>query len=285
MRQSHIQLKNRIRSIENTKKVTSAMEMISMVKLNRIYNVLSGLKSYTIRLESLLYDLLDETESFFNPFLERREKIRTLALCVVTSDSGLCAGYNNNVVRIAEEFIRRQGDLPVKLICVGKKGFNHFRKRQDVEILHSYLGLHGRFSPEIADEISKKLIRTFLHREVDEVDIAYTHLERSFVVRPQGIKFLNIDPKPGKKTEYICEPDKEGILAKLIPEYLSMQFRLILLSAFASEHSARTLAMKTATDNARDLLEELILQRNKLRQAKITQDMTEIISSAEALKA
>jgi F-type H+-transporting ATPase subunit gamma len=283
MMRSLRRIKNRIRSIENTEKVTRALEMISVVKLNRIDNILYAIRPYLLKLESIVNNFINSTEQLSSPFLEERPHRQNLGLCLITSDSGLCGMYNDNIIRLAEEFIRIQGKDKIKLIAIGRKGLNYFKKR-NLQILNSYIGLNGRYSDKISDEITNALTNIFLSGEVCEVYVAYTHYETALRYKPMIKKLLNIEAPGSQEIEYILEPNKERILEELLPRYISMQTRLFLLEAFSCEHAARTVAMKTATDNANELLERLILQRNKARQANITQEIMEIISSTEALK-
>lgn len=277
------QIKNRIRSIENTKKVTGAMEMISVAKLNRIENVLYQIRPYFSRLESILHNFINSTGPYTNPFLVERSHKKKIGLCVITSDSGLCGAYNNDIIGLAEEFINERGSDRVRLIVIGKRGSNYFKK-QEMDVLNSYIGLNGKYSDKIAVEIAIVLIDVFLSGEVDEVYIAYSHYKTAMVRTPVIKKILNVEMEKTSKIEYILEPDKNKILEDLLFKYIFMQIRISILEAFTSEHAARIVAMKTATDNAKELLDSLILLRNKVRQANITQEIMEIISSSEALK-
>ncbi|MDD5730383.1 MAG: ATP synthase F1 subunit gamma [Candidatus Omnitrophica bacterium] len=285
MIQSLKQIKNRIKSIENTRKVTSAMQMVSIAKLNRVEKQLAGAKPYFQRLDSLLSHLIADMGDTKNSFLEERAKKEKIALCVVTSDSGLCGMYNNVVIRFAEDFIMKQGGGNVKLIVIGKKGYNYFRSKK-ITIEHSYLGLQGRYSEKTSDEIAQKLMSIYSGRLADEVYITYTKFSAAYMHKPVMMKVLNVCPeqKNVRPVNYILEPGKERILEELVERYIFTKVRFVLLEAFASEHTSRVMAMKTATDNARDLLAQLTLLRNKVRQASITQDIMEIISSADALK-
>ena len=283
MIQSLKTIKNRIRSIENTEKVTAAMELISVAKLNRIEKPLLLLRPYVAGLEQLMHNLISVRDFSGQPFLEAKTDADRIALCVITSDSGLCGAYNNNIIRLAEGFIRGQDKRKISLFCVGKKGFNYF-KRQGFTILDAYQGINGRYSEKLCLEINDKLKEIFISGKVSQVRIAYTHFKTALVHQPRVEKFLNIDRQAQAKKDYILEPDANAILAELIPKYLYMKLKLIILESFTAEHSARTVAMKTATDNARDLLQGLVLLRNKVRQANITQEIMEIISSSEALK-
>jgi len=279
------QIKNRIRSIENTKKVTNAMELISVSKLNHIEKMLYAIRPYFKKLDSILYHFINNVKLILSPYLEQRPVKKRIGLCVITSDGGLCGMYNTNIIRLAEEFIEKCGRDKIKLIAVGRKGLNYFKKK-GLELQNTYLGLNGRYSQDLSDKIANNLISAFLTKEVDEVYIAYTHFQTALIHKPVLIKFLNLDVRndSDEKMEYILEPNRERIIEELIPKYISMKMKLVILEAFTSEHSSRTVAMKTATDNAKDLLESLTLLRNKVRQANITQEIMEIISSSEALR-
>ena len=157
------QIKNRIRSIDNTHKVTSAMEMISVTKLNRTNRILSGFKPYFKKLDQIFNRLLSSQSALVHPLLEAKPE-SCVCLCLITSDGGLCGVYNNNIIRFAEDFINQKGKDKVKLVIVGKKGFNYFKNRQ-MQILSSYVGLNGRYSQNSADQISALLIDIFLKNQ------------------------------------------------------------------------------------------------------------------------
>ncbi len=284
MIQSLRQIKLRIRSIENAKKVTGALEMISVSKLNNTNKMLSAQRQYFLKLRTTLNNLLASIAAPVSPYLEENAGGKKTCLCVITSDSGLCGVYNNDIIRAAEAFIHERGRETVELVIVGRKGFNYFKNAPGVSIVKSYIGLNGRYSQKVSDEITGDLIDLFLSGEVGEVYSAYAHFETALVHKPVVKKFLGLQGEGGVKSEYIFEPASVRVLEELLPRYIALSGRFMLLEAFASEHAARTVAMKTATDNARELLKGLILMRNKVRQATITQDMLEIISSAEALK-
>ncbi|MBF0483429.1 MAG: ATP synthase F1 subunit gamma [Candidatus Omnitrophica bacterium] len=284
MGQSLKALKDRIRSIENTKKITSAMEMISVAKLNRISDFAASIKPYAESIESILKNLLTSVEALRNPFLEKRGIPKTIGVCVITSDSGLCGAYNINIIRTAERFMNEKGYEKVKLICVGKRGASYFKSKKSAEVLHNFTGFNGRFVPAIFKEISDYLIEIYIKQEVDEVYVVSSHLAAGMVYSPVVDKFLNIEPTKGETIPYLLEPEGSEILERLIPRFINVKLNNILLQAFTAEHSARSIAMKSATDNAKELLAALILRRNKIRQANITQDIIEIISSSEALK-
>jgi F-type H+-transporting ATPase subunit gamma len=283
MAQSIKQIKNRIRSVENTKKVTGAMQMISVAKLNRIQGQLFVLRPYALRLENLMYNLSGLAEDNLSAYFKKGSVQAPIALCLITSDSGLCGMYNQNVLRAAQEFIEKNNSKRIKLILVGQKGLSYFRTSR-IEILNSYSGLNAKFNQDFCDKITLELSNLFLSAQVGSVYLAYTYFENSLFQKATIQQFLNIQPRTVKPIEYIAEPDFKSILADLVPRYLKIKMQMVLLEAFTSEHAARTVSMKTATDNAKDLLEGLVLFRNKVRQARITQDILEITSSVEALK-
>jgi F-type H+-transporting ATPase subunit gamma len=276
-------IKNRIRSVESTTKITSALQMISALKLSRTSKMLDGARPYALGLEALLNNLTSSREEFRNIFLEKRPRKEKLALCVVTSDSGLCGMYNNNVISYADDFLRQHNDDTIKLIPVGKKGLNHFKQYAGAQIINTYDGLHGRYSQKECEAIAQYLIKIFLSQEVDEVYVAYTHFQNTLVHKPVIKKFLNIERTGGESSDYILEPNIDRVLEELIPKYLCAKMRMILLESFTSEHASRIVAMKAATDNAKELSQQLILLKNKVRQANITQEIMEVVSSSEAV--
>ncbi|MFH0917500.1 MAG: ATP synthase F1 subunit gamma [Candidatus Omnitrophota bacterium] len=283
MSQSIKQIKTRIRSVENTKKVTGALQMISVAKLNRIQDQLLVLRPYALRLENLMHHLAGLAQENLTGYFKKGPLSAPIALCLITSDNGLCGMYNQNVVHSVQEFLENNNSKRIKLILVGQKGLSYFRSGP-AEILNSYLGLNAKFRQDFCDKITTELTNLFLNGQVSEVYLAYTYFENSLVQKATIEQFLNIQPRTVVPIEYIVEPDLKNILEDLVPRYLKIKMQLVLLEAFTSEHAARTVSMKTATDNAKDLLEGLVLFRNKVRQAGITQDILEITSSAEALR-
>jgi len=278
------QIKSRIRGIQNVNKLTHAMEMISISKLRPAQNQLIASRQYFLKIDALLKNLLsDDSRTIVHPLIEERPVKQKIAICLITSDTGLCGNYNRNIIRLAEEAMNKYEKEKILLFAVGRKGLNYFRKR-GVKILQSYTELNGRYSDEITDKILKHLLDIFLSKEVDEVFIAYTYLESASRHRSLIEKLLNIPQPPESSAGFILEPDINSVLGELIPVYLFNKLKFAILNAFTSEHSARAIAMGEATENAKELLENLVLLRNKLRQANITKEIMEIVSSAEVLR-
>jgi len=282
MPQSLKVIKNRIKSVGNTQKVTNAMQMVSVAKLNHVAKVLYAIRPYTLKLEGLLNNLAYIGDKI-NPLLEKRVPVKKKALCVITSDNGLCGFYNTGVLRIAEEFISRNGAKDIIVIAVGKRGYNFFKSRA-MEVHSVYLGLNGRYDHEVSDKISQELIDLFLKKYVDEIWCAHTHFETAVIQKPSLEKILPVEPKKVTMEEYIVEPSANLLLDELVFESITMKMRRIIIEGFTAEHASRVVAMKLATDSARELLSSLTLVRNKIRQTAITQEIMEIVSSVEALK-
>lgn len=276
-------IKRRMKSIEATRKTTRAMEMVSAAKLNRTRSLLHSSRQYFTRLEYILHDLLRNTEGISHPLLEKRENDGKVVLCVIASDAGLCSTYNEVILKASENFLAKFPKNKATLITVGKEAGNYFRKH-GIKIVKSYAELHGRYSRKVSEEIGKDLVDIFLRKETDELYVAYTHFDSTLHYKPAIEKVLNIDFEVNSRFKYIIEPDISGVVNELVPLYVMEKLNLLILDAFTSEHSARMVAMKTATDNADDLLDQLTLMRNKARQAAITKEVLEISAVAEAVR-
>ncbi|MCM8813766.1 MAG: ATP synthase F1 subunit gamma [Candidatus Omnitrophica bacterium] len=284
MAQSLCRIKARIRSIENTRKITSAMEMVSVAKLNRILDAQSAAAPYAQKLEEVFANALGSHSRARHPLLDARVAVRRVGLCVVTSDNGLCGAYNMTIIRAAEDFIRQRAATPAHVLAVGKKGAKYFKKNWPAVTGQCWSGFNGRYAPHVIDEISGRLRELFLTEAVDEMYVLSGAFGTGITYTTRLVKLFPISPQRRSPREYLFEPDPEKIFAKAIGWYVQVKVRSLILEALRVEHSARSVAMKTATDNARELLVRLMLQRNKIRQATITQEIIEIISSAEALK-
>lgn len=283
MSESLKHIKSRIRSIESIKKITRAMEMVSLAKLRPAQNKLESSRRYLEKIRQLLSSTLAKAPGADNPFLVSSESGKKIALCVISSDTGLCGTYNNNLFRKAEEFIRENSGSKVSLAVLGRKGFNYFRRR-GYELPLAYHEPRGNYTGAMLEKIVSDLSRLFLSSGASRIYLAYTRFESSSRQRPVIEKFLNMDIFAAPDAQYLIEPDAQTVLNELIPVYIANKMRTAILEAKASEHASRVISMAKATDNAKELLEDLILLRNKVRQAGITKEILEIISSAEALK-
>ncbi len=276
------QLKSRIQSVENTKKIMRAMEMVSVTKLKRVEGPLSFAKDYAIKLEELLTKISTQQKEKIHPLLSVRQMPAKGLFVVVSSDTGLCGNYNNRIIDFAHTFIRQTNLSDVEVFPIGKKAQNYFRKNNFL-IQHGFTDFFGRFSHEKARVITDQLLSRYIKEDI-EIYLIYTHYISSAKWQPQVEKLIEPPETNAQPLDYIVEPNLNHVVTQIIPQMVLAKIRRILLDSFCSEHSARAIAMRMANDNAKELIGQLILLRNKLRQASITKEVIEIISSAEALK-
>jgi len=301
-------IKQRIRSVKNTAQITKAMEAVSATKMRKAQEFAIRARPYAVASLEMMKNLLERTETL-PPLLQKRE-VKTSALLVITSDKGLAGGFNSNVIKKAEIWVENKkgaGENYI-LITVGKKAKDYFARRGLVPE-KSFWGF-GDFS-ELKDTlpVAEEILQGFLRGSWDEAETVYTNfrttlkqeavLKKILPVTKEGIEEMvaGILPEKGKYSitsyqlpitnynyEYKFEPSPEEILNKLIPQLLRMHIHHLILESNASEHSARMVAMKSASDNASGLIDDLALLFNKVRQANITRELTEITAGREALE-
>jgi F-type H+-transporting ATPase subunit gamma len=277
-------IRNRIRSIENTKKMTAAMQLISAVKLSQTERLLAKTAVYRQRLEEMVAHLIVAAEGSGNRFLSPNRGGK-LCLCVIVSDSGLCGSYNYNILETARRFIKEQGQENVFVVAIGKKAEAFFRK-EGVVVEKGFYDFHGRYKGEKCQEICHYLSSLYTEGRAKAIHVVYTRFGSKFLHKASVVKFLNLEFEPQlgpRHSEFLFEPNATWVLDELLPRYILAKFQRMLVEAFAGEHAARAMAMKSSTDNAKELLEFLVLTRNKVRQANVTRAIIEIASSVEAL--
>lgn len=280
------EIRRRIRSVENTRQITKAMEMVAAARLKKAQGRAESSRPYAKKLGLLMENLSLASGVVSHPLFEKREEIKKRALVIITSDRGLCGSYNTNIFKAAGNFLKKYDPKKVILVIVGRKGFNYYKKK-DWEIRYKYFGLETKMNLSELKSITNQITDLFLSKEADEVFLLYTRFVNSLVHRVTLEKFLNIQPeeiKEKKEIDYIFEPNAEEIFDVLLPRYCLNKIQTVLLESLASEYGARMTAMNAATKNAGEMIEHLTLIRNKLRQASITKEMLEIASGAEALK-
>jgi F-type H+-transporting ATPase subunit gamma len=283
-------IRKRISSVRNTQQITKAMKMVSAAKLRRAQDAAVAARPYAEKMTELLKNVTARVSNEAHPLLQTREE-KKIELVLFTSDRGLCGGYNANLIRAAEAFIRRHApDKEVELTLVGRKGADHFRRRR-APIADRYLNVLARPLDELATAIGQKLIARFINREIDAVYILYSHFRSALSQVPTLEKLLPValsetrDTEAQQQlTEYLYEPGVEQLLASLLPRITDVAVQRALLEATASEHGARMTAMDSATSNASKMIGSLTLQMNRARQASITRELMEIVGTAEALK-
>ena len=282
-------IRKRISSVRNTQQITKAMKMVSAAKLRRAQDAAVAARPYAEKMTELLKNVAARVSIEAHPLLQTREE-KKLDLVLFTSDRGLCGGYNANLIRAAEAFVRRHApDKEVELTLVGRKGADHFRRRR-APIADRYLNFLATAPDELAAVIGRKLISRFVNRETDAVYILYSHFRSALSQVPTLEKLLPVslsatdEAAAQQLTEYLYEPGIEQLLASLLPRITAVAVQRALLEATASEHGARMTAMDSATSNAAKMIGTLTLQMNRARQASITRELMEIVGTAEALK-
>ena len=280
-------IRKRIGSIRNTQQITKAMKMVSAAKLRRAQEAVLAARPYAEKMAALLQNLSARVAAEAHPLLSAREEKKVLLL-LLTADRGLCGGYNSNLIRAAEGFLRSQrGEKEIQLAVVGRKGVDYFRRRK-VEMAERNINIGARPAEELAAELAEKLIARFLQGECDAVYMLYSRFRSALSQVPTMEKLVPVaaekDEGEGQATEYLYEPGLEALLSSLLPKVVEVGIYRALLEASASEHGARMTAMDSATSTAAEMISTLTLQMNRARQASITKELLEVVSTAEALK-
>lgn len=281
------EIRGRIRSVRNISQITRAMEMVSASKMRRAQQRVVATRPYTDRISAVIGNLAgladagDADERF--PLLDQRP-VQRAAVILVTPDKGLCGSLNSNVIRRATRYILNEAGVPVEVITVGKKGRDFMvRYRRDVVAEFTAIGDYPTLD-QIAP-IAQVAVDDFVSGKVDAVYLIYTRFISTLNQRPELQQLLPVKPPEDAATmnDVIFEPSPAGVLNALLPRYVDQQVYRAILESIASEHSARMVAMRNATDNARELVSELTLSYNKARQAQITREVSEISAGANAL--
>jgi len=284
----------RIASVKSTQQITSAMKMVAASKLRKAQNAILKMRPYAAKLKDILQNLSASLDSNDDNVLAQERKPEKVLLVVVTSNRGLCGGFNSNILRAAVQKIQNDYSRQLKagnvsIMTIGRKGSEFFSKR-DYNVVSSHDAIFDSLTYENVSVISTSVMDAFISNRYDRVDIIYNQFKNAAVQFVTVEQFLPVEapvetPLITKSNiDYIFLPSKEEIVTELIPKSLKIQFYKAVLDSYASEHGARMTAMHQATDNAGDLIKELNLAYNKARQAAITNEILEIVSGAEALK-
>jgi len=278
-------IRRRIRGIQSTAKITRAMEMIATLKMRRAQERGLAGRPYSEKISQVLADLaaLPREVEALHPLLQRRPVIK-IAIVHITPDRGLCGGLNTNINRRTASLILEQS-IPVALIAVGRKGLD-FMRRYGRDIRAEFTRLGDR--PSLLDTlpISRIIIDDYTNGIIDLVYLVYAQFISTMVQRPIMQQILPVEPAAipqAQNVDYIYEPGPAAVLGELLPRFVEMQVYHAILESIASEQSARMVAMRNATDNANELIEELTLMYNKARQESITKELLDITGGAAAL--
>lgn len=281
------ELRNRIQSVGSTMQITSAMKMVSAAKLKKAQDAITQMRPYSEKLSELLSGLnasLDQSESVYG----QQRTVQRVLIIPITSNRGLCGAFNTNVIRQTRRAtqVYKENGVEVTLVTIGKKGHDILRKTITVASDHSDIFNNINFN-DVA-EVAEYAMQSFANGTYDKVQIVYNHFKNAGSQMTVNETMLPIEPvesaETGGTSEYIFEPEKEAIVAELIPKSLKTQLFKAVLDSNASEHGARMTAMHKATDNAKELSRLLKLDYNKARQAAITNEILEIVGGAAALE-
>jgi F-type H+-transporting ATPase subunit gamma len=287
-------LRRRIKSVQSTKKITKAMELIAASRILKAQQRVNAARPYSEQITEVIRNLAAAGAGKGSALLEQREEIRTVAFVAVAGDRGLCGGYNTTVIRTVErEMARLKAEgKQTRLITVGKKATGYFRFR-GFAIDDSFVGFSDEPTYEDARTVAEAIVRRFEEGEYDAVEICYTQFISAGVQRVQLKRFVPIETDileaaektSGPSADYEFEPGPEEILDRLLPRYAEARLYAALLEGSASFFAAQQRAMKSATDNAEELITKLSRVMNRARQDSITTEIMEIVSGAEALRA
>ncbi len=282
------EIRNRITSVGSTMQITSAMKMVSAAKLKRAQDAITQMRPYSLKLQEILGNLSATLDMSENAYSEVRSSSKTLIIGI-TSNRGLCGGFNNNVIKQVNSLISQ--DSSVKVLCLGKKIKDVFKKTPHYYINDSIQPVEDIFTHLSFDNvglIASSVMDCFVKKEFDKVIIINNRFVNAATQVVENEQLLPIIPKVSEGNsagDYIFEPSKTEIVDDLIPKSLKIQLFKSILDSHAAEHGARMTAMHKATDNAKELQKGLKLSYNKARQAAITNEILEIVGGAEALNA
>ncbi len=300
-------LKRRIRTVQSTKKITHAMELIAASRIVKAQNRVKAARPYSDQITEVIHHLASGGAGVSSPLLKPRDEIRKVAYVILTADRGLCGAYNSTVIRQAERSLKVQQDAgrDYSLILVGKKADGYFRFRK-YRIDATFTGMSDQPTYEDARTVARAVLAPFEAGDVDQVQLVYTRFISAGLQEVAEVTLMPLDPgglgidatptpdavgdaaesaaHDGPSASYEFEPGADEILTRLLPRYVEARIFAAQLDAAASEHAARQRAMKAATDNADELIKSLSRVMNRARQEQITTEIMEIVGGAEALR-
>jgi F-type H+-transporting ATPase subunit gamma len=283
------EIRSRIGSVQNTKKITRTMELVSTAKAKKAVDKVVASRPYAQKIKELIGSLAAQGEVADHPLLRRHANIRKALVVVVTANRGLCGGYNTNIIRSSVALIEayKKAGVEVVVHVIGKKAISFFNY-QKIPYAASFTNVDDKLRFSDAQKFAETYMEAFSLETVDKIDIVYTKYINAAVQKPIVETVLpveiNTEEKEHKSLPFLFEPDPQAILESLLPKAICMNVYQSLIDAIASEQIARRIAMKSATDAASDMIKSLTLQYNRIRQAKITQEIAEIVGGAAAIQ-
>jgi F-type H+-transporting ATPase subunit gamma len=278
------------------RQITKAMKMVAAARLRRAQERVTASRPYTVKMMQILRDASRRTVDYRHPLLnghDREEPARRIVFAVVTADKGLCGAFNTTLIKTAQDYLRTNPDTEIELVLIGRKGVDFFRRRP-VTIRREHIGITGTGKVDSSDarEIAQQLIADYLAEEkpIDAVFLLYNEFKSALSQRPvieQLVPLREVTPgrfeDPEPLADYLYEQPPNQIFSELLPKMVENQVYHALLESVASELGARMTAMESASKNANDVIDRLTLNMNRVRQAKITREIIEVVSGAEAL--
>ena len=292
------EVRGRIASVKSTQQITKAMKMVSAAKLRKATNAITEMRPYADRLNKMLINILSNLDGDASTSFGKERPIESACLVIITSDRGLCGGFNTNIIKEAIKVIEgKYADVyksgKLFILPVGKKGSDALKRRYErANIISDYIGLNNNLDWEHISEVPNLLMEEFKKGTYDHITVCYSKFKNAAVQDPFAMQYLpvaKLEPSGDKgdikesKADYLFEPDKNTLLESLVPSILQTTFQKYLFDNRAGEHGARMSAMDKATENAEDLMNDLKIFYNKARQEAITKELSEIVGGAAAL--
>jgi ATP synthase, F1 gamma subunit len=285
------EVRNRIKSVQSTQQITKAMKMVSAAKLRRAQEAIVQMRPYAQKLQEMLSNIVSNIEGGSSMKLAEERNVEKVLLIVITSDRGLCGAFNSNIIKLAKQLINDKYAAQYKkgnvfVWNIGKKGFESLVKGA-YNANDTYKDIFHHLSFENVQAAAQAAMKAFENKEFDAVEIVYSEFKNAATQRFVTEPFLPIpktEAKGTKKADFIFDPEKDTLIAELMPKILNTQLYKAVLDSHASEHGARMTAMDKASENANELLKTLRVTYNRARQAAITTELTEIVSGAAALQ-
>jgi F-type H+-transporting ATPase subunit gamma len=293
-------IKTRINSVKNTRKITKAMKMVAAAKLSRAQQRVEASRPYSRKMREVIANLAERADDDAHPLLEEYDDVKKTLIYVVSSNRGLCGGFNATLFRKLNGFIAKEeiSGEDIDIAGVGRKAAEHYKRDETHDVVADWRQIIGDVTYENAKELADEAIELFLDGEYQEIYIAYNQfisaIQYEEMVEPllpldiealrEGAEDEEASDEPADISEYIYEPDEDALLANTLPNFVEIRFLQALLESDAAEQGARMTAMDNATTNAEEMIDDLTLQYNRARQAYITKEICEIVSGAESLK-
>ncbi len=285
-------IQRQIAAVKKTKQITRAMNMVAAAKLRGAQARMESFEPYASKFAEVLGNLATGIEGEIHPLLVKREHVTRIELLHFSGDSGLCGSFNANLITRAEKWVQSQQEAgnTCGLTTIGKKGRDYFKKR-DYKLTASHVDVYGDVSVSFVNQMTKRFMDMYLGDEVDEIYMMYSRFLGMAKQEPTLVKLIPIEPLKSApdqgetgKFEYLCEPEPAELLIELLPKHIGVQIMNAFLQNETSEHAARMAAMDNASKNCNEMIDNLTLVYNKVRQADITAELMDIVSGSEALK-